>query len=190
MQDFFRERSYDAAKLLVTQIAISAFGFVLTFAAGSVDNDSLRTGCSVFAVAFYLFLVYTSIWDLGAKDALSIEYGHREYRPLTGLWIALLANAINFLLALLILLGVALPDASFFGNVGAVSKIIALFAQGMYSGLLSLRIGTAYLNSFSLSYFLMPLPAILTATAAYFFGLKNKRFTRLFDLKNDTTKRK
>ena len=50
MKDFFRERSYDAAKLLVTQIAISAFGFVLTFAAGSVDNDSLRTGCSVFAV--------------------------------------------------------------------------------------------------------------------------------------------
>ncbi len=184
MKQFFRERSYDSAKLLLTQIAISAFGFVLTLACGSIDNDALRTGCSVFSILFYLFLVYTAIWDIGAKDAVSVEYGHREYRPLTGLWIALLANAINYILAIGVLLGSVLAESELFGSIGGVSKVVALFAQGMYTGVLAIQVGMVHLNAYVLSYFIIPLPAILTAALAYFLGLKNKRFTRLFELKN------
>ena len=88
MKQFLKEHSYDAVKLLVTQCAISMFGFVLTLACGMIESNALRTGCSIFAVVFYLFLVYTSIWELGAKDGLSAQYGHKEYRPLTGFWIA------------------------------------------------------------------------------------------------------
>ena len=183
MKHFLKEHSYDAVKLLVTQCAISMFGFVLALASGMIDSDALRTGCSVFAVLFYLFLVYTSIWELGAKDGLSAQYGHKEYRPLTGLWIALLANALNFILAIGILLGTALPSIEFFGNIGGTSKFLSLILQGMYSGLLALKVGGAHLNTYVLSYFLIPLPAIVTTAAAYYFGLKNKRFTRLFELK-------
>ncbi|MBQ7336877.1 MAG: hypothetical protein IJW40_00305 [Clostridia bacterium] len=183
MKNFFRERSYDAVKLLVMQCAISMFGLVLTLACGMIDNDTLRTGCSVFAILFYLFLVYTGIWDLGAKDAVSVEYGHREYQPLTGLWIALLANSLNFLFAIGILLGNVLPDIELFSNIGGGSKLCSLLMQGMYTGLLAIRVGGANLNTYVFSYFLIPLPAIITSTAAYYFGLKNKRFTRLFELK-------
>jgi len=189
MKHFLREHSYDAVKLLVTQCAISMFGFVLTLASGMIDSDALRTGCSIFAVVFYLFLIYTSIWELGAKDGLSVQYGHKEYRPLTGLWIGLLANALNFLLAIGILLGTALPSIEFFGNIGGGSKFLSLILQGMYSGLLALKVGSTALNSYVFSYFLIPLPAIAATAAAYYFGLKNKRFTRLFDLKNDTKRK-
>ena len=189
MKQFLKEHSYDAVKLLVTQCAISMFGFVLTLACGMIESNALRTGCSIFAVVFYLFLVYTSIWELGAKDGLSAQYGHKEYRPLTGFWIGVLANSLNFLLAIGILLGLALPSVELFGNIGGGSKFLALLLQGMYSGLLALKVGGAHLNTYLLSYFLIPLPAIATTAAAYYFGLKNRRFTRMFEWKNDTARK-
>ena len=189
MKQFLKEHSYDAVKLLVTQCAISMFGFVLTLACGMIESDALRTGCSIFAVVFYLFLVYTSIWELGAKDGLSAQYGHKEYRPLTGLWIGCLANSLNFLLAIGILLGLAFPTMELFGNIGGGSKFLALLLQGMYSGLLALKVGGAHLNTYLVSYFLIPLPAIATTAAAYYFGLKNRRFTRMFEWKNDTKRK-
>jgi hypothetical protein len=188
MKTFFRERSYDAVKMLVTQCAISMFGLVLTLAAGTIESDTIRIGCSVLAILFYLFLVYTSIWDVGAKDCVSVEYGHREYQPLTGLWIALLANAINFLFAIGILLGTLFPDVSLLGNIGGGSKFLSLITQGMYTGVLAIELGGTSLNSMVLPYFLTPLPAIITSAAAYYFGLKNKRFTRLFELKTGNGK--
>lgn len=184
MKNFFRDRSYDAVKQLVTQCAISMFGLALTLVCGMAESTLLRTACSVFSVAFYLFLIYTSVWDLGAKDSVSVEYGHREYQPLTGLWIALLANAINFLLAIGILLGNVGADIAVFSDIGGVTKLISLLIQGMYSGLLALDLGGANLNTYVWVYFLTPLPAIITSASAYYFGLKNKRFTRLFELKH------
>ena len=184
MRNFFRDHSYDAAKLLVTQCAISMFGFVLTLACGMIDNDALRTGCSVFAILFYLFLIYTSVWEIGAKDGLSAQYGHKPYRPATGLQISLLANAINFLFAIGILLGSMFPTVDLLGNIGGGCKFLSLITHGMYTGVLAIKFCGANLNTYALSYFLIPLPAILTTAAAYYFGLKNKRFTKLFELKN------
>ena len=117
------------------------------------------------------------------------QYGHKPYRPFTGLWIGCLANSLNFLLAIGILLGVTLSDVTLFGNIGGGSKFLALILQGMYSGLLALKVGGAHLNTYALSYFLTPLPAMITVAAAYYFGLKNRRFTRLFELKNDTKRK-
>lgn len=190
MKNFLRERSYDAVKQLVIQCAISMFGLVLSLACGAAGIPLLQTACSVFAVIFYLFLIYTGVWDLGAKDCVSVEYGHREYKPLTGLWIALLANAINFLLAIGILLGTVGADIKALSNIGGGSKFITLLIQGMYSGILTLELGGANLNTYVWVYFLTPLPAILTSAAAYYFGIKNKRFTRLFELKHGTGKGK
>ncbi len=189
MRTFFRERSYDAVKLLVMQCAISMFGLVLTLAAGTVESDLIRIGCSILSILFYLFLIYTGIWDVGAKDCVSVEYGHRAYRPLTGLWIALLANAWNFLLAFGITLGTLCSDSALFGSIGGGSKFIALVTQGMYTGVLAIQIGDVSLNAMVWPYFLTPLPAILTAAAAYYFGLKNKRFTHLFEWKTGTGKK-
>ena len=190
MKNFFRERSYDAVKLLVIQCAIGMFGFALALVCGFAGNVPLRTGCSVFSVLFYLFLIYTSVWELGAKDSVSVEYGHRDYQPLTGLWIALLANALNYLLAVGILLGNVAADIAAFSGIGAISKLISLFIQGMYSGILALDLGGANLNSYVWVYFLTSLPAIIITSAAYYFGLKNKRFTRLFELQHNINTKK
>ncbi len=190
MKNFLRDHSYTSVVLLVNQIAIAIVGMTLSLACSMAENDTLRVACSIFATLFYLFLVYTKIWDIGAKDSVSVEYGHKTRQPLTGLWIGLLASVPNFILAIGTMLGYLLPDSSFFGNVGASCKMIALFVEGMYSGLLALRVGGQHLNAYWLSFYIIPLPAILTSAAAYYFGLKDKKFTRLFDLQHGTGKKK
>ncbi len=176
MWKFIKEYSYDAVKMLVTQCAISLFGLVLVLAAGLAENDTLSLLSSIGASLFYLFLLYTTVWEMGAKDSISVEYGHRLAMPLKGLYISAMANAINFVLAIGILLGLLLADVSFFSTLGGICKAIDVFIQSMYAGILKLQIapGTP-LNSLAFVYFLTPLPAMGISCLGYWLGTKNIR---------------
>ena len=175
MLSFIKEHSYDAVKMFVTQCAISIFGLVLALASGLAENHALQVGTSVGAALFYLFLLYTSVWEMGAKDGISVQHGHKKAQPFKGLLISLMANALNFLLAIGILLGVLIADASVFSSIGGICKSVDVFIQSMYAGLLTIHVGGSALNSYAFVYFLTPLPALLTCWLAYFLGTKNIR---------------
>lgn len=191
MWKFIKEYSYDAAKMLVTQCAISIFGLVLVLACGLAKNYTLRTVCSAGAVLFYLFLIYTMVWEMGAKDKISIDYGHRSAMPHKGLCISLMANTINFLLAIGILLGLLLSNVSFFSTLGGISKSIDIFIQGMYSGLLAVQVAPEVpLNSLAFVYFVTPLPAMLVSWLGYWLGTKNIRLIGPLSAHPDKSKEK
>ena len=180
MKTFLREHSYDAVKMFLNQFATAIFGVVLALAAGMAENDVLRNVTSVFAILFYLFLIYTMTWEIGFRDKIPIEKGRKKFQPFTGLWISLLANSINFLLAFFITLGI-LTSISVFEKVGSVSAAAALFIEGMFTGVLANHIAPETpLNSQWWIYFLLPLPAMLTSTIAYILGVKDKQFTGFF----------
>ncbi len=187
MRNFLKEHSYDAVKMLVTQIAISLFGIVLTMACAVAKNDTLQVVCGVFAALFYLFLLYTSTWELGSKHHIPVEYGRKPNRPLLGLYIALLANIPNFFFAIGVALGKLFPVA--LEMIGTVCQWFCSFGQGMYSGILATPIGfypngdTLYLSHMWYVYFLTPLPALLICMIGYYFGLKNYKIFKFFDVK-------
>ena len=184
MLNFLKTRSYDAVKMFVTQCAISIFGLVLSLACLMAENEILRLVCSVFAILFYLFLIYTSAWELGSKDHIPVQYGHKPYRPHTGLFISLLANSLNFLMAIGFSIGALFSTVKACVTLGTVSGTIAMMSQGMYSGVLALETGNAalpMLNRLWFMYFLIPLPAIFTSWIGYYFGIKNVKFTKFFD---------
>ncbi len=186
MLNFLKEHSYESVKMVVTQVAISIFGLVLSLACSLAENNTLSLFCSGFAVLFYLFLLYTSVWELGSKHQIPVQYGHRKCQPLLGLYISLLANSINFLLAILFTLGHFFPGVEFLNNLGVLGGSIAIGAQGMYAGLLSIETGNAALPSLNClwyMYFLIPIPALITCTVGYYFGLKHIKFTKFFDAK-------
>lgn len=186
MWKFIKEYSYDAVKMLVTQCAISIFGLVLVLACGLAENYTLRTICSVGAILFYMFLIYTMVWEMGAKDKISVEYGHKKAMPLKGLYISLMANVINFILAIGILLGLCLSDVSFFSTLGGICKSIDIFIQGMFSGVLAIQVKPELpLNSLAFVYFLTPLPAMLSSLLGYWFGTKNIKLIGPFSTKPD-----
>ena len=73
MKAFFSKYSYSIVKMFVNQFAISIFGSVLAMATASAGNDLLTLIVSCFAIVFYLFLIYTMVWEIGAKDKISVD---------------------------------------------------------------------------------------------------------------------
>ncbi len=179
MGNFIKEHSYDAVKMFLNQFAIGIFGFSLALACGKAENRTLRLITSIVAIVFYLFLIYTMLWELGSKDKIPVEYGRKRRIPLTGLYIALMAGVVNYLLAIGITIG---------SSVGGVCTFLSGLLQGMYLGVLSMRIGGVALNTHVFLYYLIPLPAILTATVAYLFGLYDIRLLRTPNNNNKTDK--
>jgi len=176
--------------MFVNQIAISIFGFVLAMAAIAADKLILTVILGVFSVLFYLFLIYTTTWEIGAKDRIAVDVGKKPYRPHTGLLLSLIANIPNFIIAFLY--AIAYPfmaEHRWAGNLNAALNLISAIMEGMYRGLISIITvppsGDA-LYKFWWTYFLIIIPALITAWVAYFTGFKNFRmFAQYFNKKSN-----
>lgn len=190
MKEFFKRYSYDSVKMLVDQFAISVFGFSLALAAVKFKSDTLLLITSLGAILFYLFLLYGVAWNVGYRRYNTVKRGDEKPQWLTGLWISLLANSPNLILAMINAI-----DTKFGPDLGVgIARGIALFIQGMYQGLLSVvkldervfgawgwtyfeQFGRAPLNAAWWSYFLIVIPALLICTFGYIFGVKGWHLT-------------
>lgn len=193
MKSFFHDYLYSSVKMLVNQLAISIFGLVLALASMAANNDTLTMVVSIFSIIFYLFLIYTMSWEIGAKDRISVDIGKKPYRPHTGVLIALVANIPNFLVAILYSIGYSkMSIPSWQANMNGILNTISALSEGMYRGLLSIwMIGEHQAFYYWWSYFLIILPCLLTAWIAYFAGFKNFRLVAsYFNKKPDQGKKK
>lgn len=179
MKDFFNKYSYSMVKMFITQIVISIFGLMLSMATVSASSI-VAIVVSVFAILFYLFLIYTLVWEIGAKDKISVDVGKKAYKPLTGLWMSLIANIPNLIFA--IIFAVSRPFVSNvagkeFNGLG-IASIIANVLQGMYFGAISaIKLPSGkLLSELWITYFIIVIPALVTSFLAYFLGHKNFRF--------------
>lgn len=179
MKQFFGRYSYNMVRMFLNQFAISIFGLVLALATTAADNSILTMVVGIFAICFYLFLIYTTTWEIGAKDRISVDIGKLPYRPHTGLLIALIANIPNILIA--VLYAISFPFSkthAWAGSLYAVMTLISAILEGMYRGVLSVitlpGAETTMVMSWW-SYFLIILPALITSWIAYFAGFKNFR---------------
>lgn len=170
MKDFIAKYSHSIVVMFVNQIVISLFGSSLAMATISTENDILTILVSIGAVLFYLFLLYIMTWDIGAKDRVAVDIGKKEYKPLTGLIMSILANIPSFVLALtFVFAAVSSSD-----TLGAVVDIARIVMQGMYVGMMSvITVSGAQLHDVWWSYFIITLPSIFVCTVAYLLGHKN-----------------
>ncbi len=180
MKQFFSKYSYNMVIMFVNQFSMAIFGFVLVLASGAAKNVALRNATSVFSILFYLFLLYTMTWEIGFRDRVAIQSGREKNNPFRGALISLCANSVNFLLAILIALGM-ITKTEFFGTVSAACISISSLLEGMYTGLIVNSIGGVQLNFMWITYFLLPLPAVLTCGIAYQMGVHDLKCTSLFN---------
>ncbi len=176
MKNFFTRYSYDSVRMLLDQIVIAIFGFSLAVTSVHAESDALLCATSVGAIVFYLALIYGVGWKMGQRDCKSVRYGQMTYRPFTGVWVALLANSINLLVAVAIMVG-TLTGAE---AVSSVANFMALMGQAMYQGILSVvKIGGQLARDVWWVYFLLPIPAIIVAGFAYTMGAKDRVLTKM-----------
>ncbi len=182
MKKFFHDYSYNIVKMFVNQFAIAIFGTSLALAttkahSGSDGFDTFTVVVSAFSVLFYLFLIYTLTWEIGAKDRISVDCKKKEYRPHLGLLLSFLANIPNLILAFLYLMGKILNAE----KMAFIVRLIASLLQGMFFGLITaIRIpidgAWVQIDDFPITFFLITIPAMLTCWVAYYLGFKNFRF--------------
>ena len=197
MKAFFHKYGYSIVKMFLYQFAISMFGSTLALATTSSKNDTLTIIVSICAVLFYLFLLYVMVWEIGAQDKISVDVGKKEYKPMTGFALGAIASIPNFIIAILFAIGYPsmASGAEWGSNICAVMKLLLFIFEGMYLGLLTAIEMTVngisqQLNNLWWPYFLITLPAIITAGMAYFLGHKNIHFTSIMLYQEPKKKKK
>ena len=188
MKGFFKQYSYNIVRDILNQFAISVLGALLSMATSAANSNTLSMVVSVFAIVFYLFLVYTTTWEIGAKDRISVDVGKKPYRPHTGLVVSAVANIPKFVIAILFVIAVyVIPNGKFATNMEAFIRLAYMLLGGMYTGLMmSVKITVeSTMISQWWAYFVFILPALCISWIAYFAGFKNFRLIApLFDKKN------
>lgn len=181
MKTFYSKYSFAMVKMFINQCVIGLFGNVLALFTSSIKSVPVTIAIGAFAILFYFFLVYTMIWEIGSKDSIPIDAGRTKYNPLTGLWIAIGAALPNLILATVHALSFPFAQSSkLLSGVCAISRIVMLFINGMYTGIMSvIKIGTVPLNNLWWAYFVIALPIMVVAATAYILGRKNIHFTKV-----------
>ncbi len=181
MFKFYKENSYQIVRCMINQLGITIFALIISTV--TQRNDKLLLVGSICATVFYLFLLYTMMWEQGAKDILRVEGGRASLDRLYGFKVAACANLPNLLLAGLTLIGFIFGDPLLHldfawadGLYGIASLIISLI-EAMYIGILKAVIpsGTYQYLVGTVAYILTSAPAILVCGFSYLLGVKNIR---------------
>lgn len=182
MKEFFNNYSYSAVKMFVNQFAISIFGATLSMATTSSGNDTISIVVGVLSTLFFLFLIYTLAWELGAKDRISVDIGKKKKLIHTGLFVSLIANIPNLLIAILYVISYPFSTTQqWAGAVCGIIRLITILLQGMFFGITtSIEIGGTTLNFLPITYFAIMIPSLLTSWFAYYLGFKNRKLISLF----------
>ena len=181
MRIFLKDNSPVITKLILNQIGATILGLsVSALAKGSAVMFALL---SLFAICFYVFLLYSAMWEEGGKERIKVDGGRAEMKPLRGLYIALAANAVNILLAIFTLIGYVFGSTNgicawtWAGTLGGFSKVAIVLLESMYVGVYQFLLKGFEPSSFAyiLAYFVIIIPGILVPAGAYVIGLNNKR---------------
>ena len=177
MKFFLKDNSYSIFKMFVNQLGMTIFGITLSFA--THQNNSLLLLTSVFGACFYMVLLYTMTWDIGYEEKIRIEGKRLRYIPLKGLYMSLAANAVNFILAAMVIIGYysstsfvngapASPEWAM--NIYGIGRAVAALLEGMYGGIISI-----VFDSNPWAYLIVILPSLLVCLLAYIAGVKGFR---------------
>lgn len=179
---FLKDNGSVISKLFVYQFALTVFGLLLYTVSTYSKNPLIVAGISAFSVLFYLFIIYTNIWDIGARDKIRIDGERLEERPLHGLWLGLCANIPNYLFALCSAIGylgidraVVNADGKFTSptwavNLYGIAHMIGSYLNGTYLGITE----TLGIHLYPYALFIITVPTVVACALGYFFGTKEK----------------
>ncbi len=190
MKEFLHDHSSIITKVLLNQFGAAFMGLMITAAASRTPWLMMCASC--FAIFFYLFLLYNVIWEIGGQDRIRVDGGRAEYKPLTGVWVSLIANIPSIFLGILVVVGYIFGSKGgmfayeWAGNMYSVSKTLSMLWNAMYIGVI--RTFSPY-NP--LAYLLQVLPAVFVTGLGYYLGLRNRRiFGFIGSTKNKSDKNK
>jgi len=167
-------------KAVLCHFGAAMLGIMIAFPSSNPDkpNVYLNIITSSFAVLFYLYILYTTVWDFAAKDKLCIDGGRMKEDKHKGLKAALLANIPTFLLTGVAVLGSTVTkftEAVWAADTAWISMVINRFWNSMYVGYIDCIDGHVRLLVLYAIFFLITVPGIVACTLAYRAGIAGIR---------------
>ncbi len=178
---FWKENSYWITKLMINQVGIIIFSAVMNLTAASMGEElkgPMTLVAGIFAVCFYMFLVFYAMREAGTKDSVRIEGGRIAYDPIYGLKVGAFASIINYIPVLLMWIGFIIFSVSSSGSLFGVGYLLSnLIFQNMFTGILkplftALSLTESYLAA-SLAFTVTPVFAMLASFLGYRFGISH-----------------
>ena len=173
---YLKENYYYVVKMLLNQFGAAFLGLMLSLATSKGQGEPmwwLVLAGSSLSILLYMYLQYTVMWDLGARDIIRVEAHRAEYKPLTGLKMTAVANIPNILIAVGVLIGsllgseTGLAQLEWAGSIGVVCRAIGAFWEAMYNGFL---MKFAPHNPYV--WILMLVPPLAAGGLGYYAGMK------------------
>lgn len=173
---YLKENYYYIIKMLLNQFGATFLGLMLSLATSKGQGEPnwiLVLAGSSLAILLYMYLQYTVMWDLGARDIIRVEAHRAEYKPFIGLKMTMLANIPNALIAVGVIIGSLFGSESGFtqyewaGSIGVVCRAIGACWEAMYNGFV---MNFAPHNPFV--WLLMLVPPLFAGGMGYFAGMK------------------
>ena len=193
MNRFFERYSYSIVKMLLNQFAIGLFGAVLALATSGISDDFLML-TSIGAMIFYLFLLYTVMWEVGSKDRISSDSGKLSSRPYFGVVLSAIANIPSFIVATVysVCYFISHGAEGIATNIAGAMRVVTLILNGMYYGLMTVLSSGTRVDAEGLTvpnelfncwwaYFVIIIPALLVSGLAYWLGTRNFHLTKMME---------
>ena len=180
-------------KLFINHFVSGVYSLILfVWLTVAFDGQFVAWG-SVVSILFYLYLVYSFMWEAGAKRG--VGYNSKQVGLFDGA-IVMCVGSLPFYITSVgsFILSFFASDAEFAERtVDVLNNIFfyinVFFSQCMYSGLFS-DIFDGIPNVHPFVYLLSLIPGIVVATFAYYIGAKNMRLRTIFGIKYNEEKEK
>lgn len=171
MKKYIKENLESIGKLFINHIGMTIFSLVVLLTARLINNVFFYV-MGGLAVLMYFSLLYTAMWERGAKDKVKIDGGREKCNIFNGLYFYLLANAFVIFTALisLILAFFITDEVSNVNNVYSVFRLITHFYNGMYMPITKISSIGPVLHS--CVYLSTVIPGAIVSFVSYILGVK------------------
>lgn len=151
-----KSHSYDIVRLVIDQLGISVFALVLYISMSIAGENNAELGfalnilASVFSIGFYFALLYSVVWEIGAKDRIRIDSGKAEKFGLKGALLGFAANIVNIVFAVFVIIGELLRNFADFDSLNGVIAVVIVIIR--FTSAMFLRLVNAICMSFGGGY--------------------------------------
>ena len=180
-------------KLFINHFVSGIYSLVLYIVLSVAFEGKYIIAGSILSILFYLYLIYSFMWEAGAKRA--VGFNDRAVRITDGAVIISVASSVFYLSTVMaFVLSFFTTNAEFAEKAvdvlyNTLFYINVFFTQSMYSGLLSGIFG-GIPNVAPLWYLISLFPGLITASVAYYMGSKSFRIRKIFGISYDEEKEK
>ena len=180
-------------KLLINHFVSGIYSLILFVVFTVAFYGDYQIVGSLIAVLFYLFLVYSFMWEAGSKR--SVGASAEKLKITDGLLVMTVGSLPYYLTTVLCALLSLFASSSEFAErtVDVIYRVLfyvnVFFTQSMYSGIFATVFGNvADVSAFF--YLLSLLPGLIVGALAYAWGYRGFRLRTLFGIKYNEEKEK